>query len=44
LYPSMEYRALDIVMGKGPSANQFVKFEPFTLIVATTQIGKISPL
>jgi len=44
LYPAMEDRALDIVMGKGPSAKTIrLSLEPFTLIGATTQIGKISP-
>ena len=43
LYPAMEDRVLDIVMGKGPSAQTIrLSLEPFTLIVATTQIGKIS--
>lgn len=43
LYPAMEDRALDIVMGKGPSAKTVrLSLEPFTLIGATTQIGKIS--
>ena len=46
LYPAMEDRALDIVMGKGPSAKTVrLSLEPFTLIGATTQIGKIiSPM
>ncbi len=44
LYPAMEDRALDIIMGKGPSAKTIrLNLEPFTLIGATTQIGKISP-
>lgn len=43
LYPAMEDRMLDIVMGKGPSAKTLrLSLEPFTLIGATTQIGKIS--
>jgi len=43
LYPAMEDRAIDIVMGKGPSAKTIrLNLEPFTLIGATTQIGKIS--
>ena len=43
LYPAMEDRALDIIMGKGPSAKTIrLNLEPFTLIGATTQIGKIS--
>ncbi|MCC7290169.1 Holliday junction branch migration DNA helicase RuvB [bacterium] len=43
LYPAMEDRVIDIVMGKGPSAKTIrLSLEPFTLIGATTQIGKIS--
>ncbi|NLZ24604.1 Holliday junction branch migration DNA helicase RuvB, partial [Candidatus Dojkabacteria bacterium] len=43
LYPAMEDRALDIVMGKGSSAKTIrLTLEPFTLIGATTQVGKIS--
>ncbi len=43
LYPAMEDRAIDIMMGKGPSAKTIrLTLEPFTLIGATTQIGKIS--
>jgi len=43
LYPAMEDRALDIIMGKGPSARTIrLSLEPFTLVGATTQIGKIS--
>jgi Holliday junction DNA helicase RuvB len=43
LYPAMEDGVLDIIMGKGPSAKTIrLTLEPFTLIGATTQIGKIS--
>lgn len=43
LYPAMEDGMLDIVMGKGPSAKTIrLSLEPFTLIGATTQIGRIS--
>lgn len=43
LYPAMEDGMLDIVMGKGPAAKTIrLSLEPFTLIGATTQIGKIS--
>lgn len=43
LYPAMEDRVLDIVMGKGPSAKTVrLNLEQFTLVGATTQIGKIS--
>lgn len=43
LYPALEDGVLDIVMGKGPSAKTIrLNLEPFTLVGATTQIGKIS--
>ncbi len=43
LYPAMEDRVIDIVMGKGPSAKTIrLSLEPFTLVGATTQIGRIS--
>lgn len=43
LYPAMEDRVIDIVMGKGPSAKTVrLSLEPFTLVGATTQIGRIS--
>ncbi len=43
LYPAMEDRVLDIVMGKGASAKTVrLNLEQFTLVGATTQIGKIS--
>jgi Holliday junction DNA helicase RuvB len=43
LYPAMEDGVLDIVMGKGTSAKTVrINLEPFTLVGATTQIGKIS--
>lgn len=43
LYPAMEDGALDIVMGKGPSAKTIrLNLEPFTLVGATTQVGRIS--
>lgn len=43
LYPAMEDGSIDIIMGKGPSAKTIrLSLEPFTLIGATTQIGKIS--
>jgi holliday junction DNA helicase RuvB len=43
LYPAMEDGVLDIIMGKGPSAKTIrLTLEPFTLIGATTQVGKIS--
>ena len=43
LYPAMEDRAIDIILGKGPGAkNMRLDLSPFTLIGATTQAGKIS--
>lgn len=43
LYPAMEDGVLDIVMGKGTAAkNVRIALEPFTLVGATTQVGKIS--
>ncbi|MBI2640965.1 MAG: Holliday junction branch migration DNA helicase RuvB [Candidatus Sungbacteria bacterium] len=43
LYPAMESRTLDIVIGKGPSARTIqIELPPFTLIAATTRIGLLS--
>jgi len=43
LYPAMEDFALDVILGKGPGARTVrLDLERFTLIGATTQIGKIS--
>ncbi len=43
LYPAMESRTLDIVIGKGPSARTLqLDLPPFTLIAATTRVGLIS--
>lgn len=46
LYPAMEDFALDLVLGKGPSAKVLrLNLPKFTLIGATTRIGKLtSPL
>ena len=46
LYAAMEDYALDIVIGKGPSARSVrIDLPPFTLIGATTQVGRLaSPL
>ncbi len=46
LYPAMEDYALDIVLGKGPSARSIrLDLQPFTLIGATTRAGLLtSPL
>jgi len=43
LYPAMEDYALDIVIGKGPSARTLrLDLPPFTIIGATTRIGMLS--
>lgn len=43
LYPAMEDYALDLVLGKGPSAKTLrLELPRFTLIGATTRIGKLS--
>lgn len=43
LYPAMESRTLDIVIGKGPSARTIqLELPPFTLVAATTRIGLLS--
>ncbi|WP_232695566.1 Holliday junction branch migration DNA helicase RuvB [Brevibacillus daliensis] len=43
LYPAMEDFALDIIIGKGPSArNVRLDLPPFTLIGATTRAGLLS--
>lgn len=43
LYPAMENRSLDIVIGKGPSARVIqLELQPFTLIAATTRIALLS--
>ena len=43
LYPAMEDRKLDIVLGKGPGARSIrLDLEPFTIIGATTKIGSLS--
>lgn len=46
LYPAMEDFALDIMVGKGPSARSMrLSLTPFTLVGATTRAGKLtSPL
>lgn len=43
LYPAMESRVLDIIIGKGPSARTIqIELPPFTLIAATTRVGLLS--
>ncbi len=43
LYPAMEDFVLDIILGKGPSAQTVrLSLSPFTIIGATTRVGLIS--
>jgi Holliday junction DNA helicase RuvB len=43
LYPAMEDGAVDVMLGKGPSARSLhYRLEPFTLIGATTRTGMIT--
>ena len=43
MYPAMESRTLDIIIGKGPSARTLqIELPPFTLIAATTRVGLLS--
>ena len=43
LYPAMENRALDIIIGKGPSARTIqLELPAFTLVAATTRIALLS--
>lgn len=43
LYPAMEDRALDILIGEGPSARSIrIDLPPFTLIGATTRAGLVT--
>ncbi|MBI2507240.1 MAG: Holliday junction branch migration DNA helicase RuvB [Candidatus Niyogibacteria bacterium] len=43
LYPAMESRTLDIIIGKGPGARSIqLELPPFTLIAATTRIAMLS--
>ena len=43
LYPAMEDYAIDIIIGKGPSANSIrLDLPRFTLIGATTRAGSLS--
>lgn len=44
LYPAMEDYALDIIIGKGPSARSIrIDLPRFTLIGATTRAGQLNP-
>lgn len=43
LYPAMEDYALDIIIGKGPSARSVrLDLPPFTIVGATTRVGLLS--
>src|SRR5215213_10072466 len=43
LYPAMEDYALDVMIGKGPSARSlWLSLKPFTVVGATTRAGRIS--
>ncbi len=43
LYPAMEARVIDIIIGKGPSARTIqIELPPFTLIAATTRVALLS--
>ena len=43
LYPAMEDYAIDIIIGKGPSANSIrLDLPKFTLVGATTRAGQLS--
>ena len=43
LYPAMEDHAIDIIIGKGPSARSIrLDLQPFTLVAATTRAGALS--
>jgi Holliday junction DNA helicase RuvB len=43
LYPAMEDRAIDIVVGKGPSARTLrIDLEEFTIVGATTKLSMLS--
>jgi Holliday junction DNA helicase RuvB len=44
LYPALEDRALDLVVGSGPAARTVrLELPPFTLVGATTRFGLLSP-
>lgn len=43
LYPALEDRVIDIIIGKGPAARSIrMDLKPFTLIGATTRAGQLS--
>jgi Holliday junction DNA helicase RuvB len=44
LYPAMEDFQLDIIVGKGPAARSIrLELPPFTLVGATTRVGRVAP-
>jgi Holliday junction DNA helicase RuvB len=44
LYPAMEDFQLDIVVGRGPAARSIrLDLPPFTLVGATTRVGRVAP-
>ena len=44
LYPAMEDFQLDIIVGKGPGARSIkIDLPPFTLVGATTRVGRVAP-
>jgi Holliday junction DNA helicase RuvB len=44
LYPAMEDFQLDIIVGKGPAARSIkIDLPPFTLVGATTRVGRVAP-
>jgi Holliday junction DNA helicase RuvB len=44
MYPAMEDGQLDIVVGKGPAARSIkIDLPPFTLVGATTRVGRVAP-
>ncbi len=44
LYPAMEDFHIDIVVGKGPGARSIrLDLPPFTLVGATTRVGRVAP-
>ncbi|NNK92117.1 MAG: Holliday junction branch migration DNA helicase RuvB [Acidimicrobiia bacterium] len=44
LYPAMEDFHLDIVVGKGPAARSIrLDLPPFTIVGATTRVGRVAP-
>src|SRR5690348_17463720 len=43
LYPAMEDYALDVMIGKGPSARSLrLNLKPFTVVGATTRVGSLT--